>query len=102
MYETSLWIFGPGLRAFIGLDEEDMETKRNQNLGQACDCVILERAIQPEVRFGSPAALNTTTPLFLNRSNSIAIACGGATKTFALNQLLTRNVSSKTWALQIR
>jgi len=34
----------------------------------------------------------------MNRSNSIATACGGATKTSALNQLLTPNVSSKTWA----
>jgi hypothetical protein len=31
--------------------------------------------------------------------NSIATACGAATKTSALNQLLTPNVSSKTWAL---
>jgi hypothetical protein len=35
------------------------------NRSQACDCAILERAIQPEVPFCSPAALNPmiTPPL---------------------------------------
>ena len=46
------------------------------------------------------AFLLTPTPLTFspNGSNSIAIACGVATKSFVLKALLTPNVSSKAWA----